>query len=336
MIKKIKYYISKQTTPYTNLAIEEYLLNNVEQGECILYLWQNRHTVVVGKNQNAMRECKVEDLARDGGFLVRRLSGGGAVFHDLGNLNFTFLVRKSDYDVNRQLDVILEAVRKLGIAAEKTGRNDITIDGKKFSGNAFYIAGDKCYHHGTIMVDVDKEMLSRYLNASAEKLASKGVKSVKSRVINLAECASEVTIEKVTEKLIEAFGEVYDLTPQASSNEAFDAGEIDKLTAKFSDWDWRFGRLASFGYELGKRFEWGEIQLHLDINDGKIADAVVYTDAMDTQFAAAIPDILMGRSFSWTAIAAAIDEMEKSDAAAETMAEDIKKLILSGGDVNGR
>lgn len=336
MINNIKYYITRNTVPYINLAVEEYLLNNVLDGECILFLWQNKHTVVIGKNQNAMRECKVEKLESDGGYLVRRLSGGGAVFHDLGNLNFTFLTKKGDYDVNKQLEVILRAVGKLGINAEKTGRNDIEICGKKFSGNAFYKSGEKCYHHGTIMVDVEKEMLSKYLNASVEKLASKGVKSVKSRVVNLAECTAGVTVEVVKEKLVEVFGEVYGLMPKEILDEAFDRKEIEKLTAKFSDWNWCFGRLASFGYEISKRFGWGEIQLHLDVKEGKIKDVEVYTDAMDTQFFADIPCVLKGLPFSWAVLAAAIDKIEKSDLVSMSMVEDIKELLLHGGEGNGR
>ena len=140
---------------------EQYLLENVQQETCILYLWQNRRTVVIGRNQNALRECRTTQLEADGGFLARRLSGGGAVFHDLGNLNFTFLVNKEDYDLQRQLSVIVEACRAMGIPAECSGRNDVLSEGRKFSGNAFYEHRGKSYHHGTLLVDVDMEnMLS--------------------------------------------------------------------------------------------------------------------------------------------------------------------------------
>ena len=148
MVTKLIYIESDQVNPYKNLAVEEYLLLHCEPQECILYLWQNQNTVVIGRNQNAWKECKVESLEENGGHLARRLSGGGAVYHDLGNLNFTFLVNKDEYSLEKQLQVIINAMGRLGLKAEKSGRNDILIDGKKFSGNAFYEQEKHCYHHG--------------------------------------------------------------------------------------------------------------------------------------------------------------------------------------------
>lgn len=138
MVTKLTYIESDQVNPYKNLAVEEYLLLHCEDKECILYLWQNQNTVVIGRNQNAWKECKVTKLEEENGHLARRLSGGGAVYHDLGNLNFTFLVNKDEYSLEKQLQVIINAMGRLGLKAEKSGRNDILIDGKKFSGNAFY------------------------------------------------------------------------------------------------------------------------------------------------------------------------------------------------------
>ena len=151
MINRLSYFISSSTNPYLNLAVEEYLLETVKPNQLILYLWQNERTVVIGKNQNAWKECRFQELEADGGHLARRLSGGGAVFHDLGNLNFTFLMPSGDYDLSKQMSVILEAVRSLGIDAQKSGRNDVTVDGKKFSGNAFCKRSKVKQHHGTLL-----------------------------------------------------------------------------------------------------------------------------------------------------------------------------------------
>ena len=166
MIDKLKLYRGQSFDPFFNLAVEEYLLQNTDEGCCTLYLWQNQNTVVIGRNQNAFKECRTTLLEDEGGKLARRLSGGGAVFHDLGNLNFTFLVPTADYDLDKQLKVIELACEKLGVKVERSGRNDILADGRKFSGNAFYKNGPRAYHHGTLMVDVDREKMGRYLNPS--------------------------------------------------------------------------------------------------------------------------------------------------------------------------
>ena len=168
------YFAEGQTfDPYFNLAMEKWLCDHLD-GRRILYLWQNEHTVVIGKNQNPLKECRLAALKQDGGLLARRCSGGGAVYHDLGNLNFTFLVREADYSVPRQLEVILHALNALGIPAERSGRNDILADGRKCSGNAFYRSEGRCYHHGTLLVDVDRAAMSRYLTVDPAKLAAKG------------------------------------------------------------------------------------------------------------------------------------------------------------------
>jgi lipoate-protein ligase A len=245
-------------------------------------LWQNERTVVIGKNQNPWKECRIAELEADGGRLVRRLSGGGAVFHDLGNLNFTFFATKENYSVERQLQVILEAVRGLGIPAEKTGRNDISVEGRKFSGNAFFSDGKHCYHHGTILVNVDMSMLSHYLNVSREKLVSKGVESVRSRVTNLTEYNGHLTIGLMKQELIEAFRRVYGLEVEEIRVNDIDPELLHPLEQKFSSWEWLYGKKMEFNYSLNKRFTWGDLDLRFEVESGMIRECVIYSDSLVT------------------------------------------------------
>lgn len=328
MMKQIYYYESLQNIPYDNIALEEYLLMNVQPDECILYLWQNKHTVVIGRNQNVWKECKTAELEADRGYLARRLSGGGAVFHDLGNLNFTFLARKANYNVERQLEVILRAVQKLGIKAEKSGRNDITVNGAKFSGNAFYSTKDYCYHHGTVLFNVDKDNLSKYLNVSKAKLQSKGVSSVRSRIANLRDFNPDITLEQLREKMIEAFGEVYGFAPQKLEESRLDKAAIQALSEKFSSRDWLYGAPIKFSYEVSKRFDWGEIELQMEIGNGKVLNTAVYSDSLHPHFISAIPDALNGTLFSSSALANAIDAISLEDGVPPILVDDIKNLLL--------
>ncbi len=294
MVRRLTWIETDNTWPYRNLAMEEYMTSHEEKGECILFLWQNRHTVVIGKNQNCWKECKVSELESDGGYLVRRLSGGGAVYHDLGNLNFTFMVKRPDYDVDRQLQVIITALGLLGIHSEKTGRNDVTADGRKFSGNAFYRSGDCCYHHGTLLLDVDKGQMSRFLNVSREKLASKSVASVKSRVVNLKELRPDLTVELMKETLVKAFSQVYGLPARRMDESELPQDEIQGLTDRFQSWDWKYGRKIPFDYQLEQRFGWGDIQLQLHVEQGRVTEAAAYSDAMEQELIAGIPEVLKG------------------------------------------
>lgn len=294
MIERIRYYITKNTDPYHNLALEEHLFCMTGDRECILFLWQNEKTVVIGKNQNPWRECRIKELEKDKGRLVRRLSGGGAVFHDLGNLNFTFLAAKENYDVNRQLQVILDAVNRLGIPAEKTGRNDIAVEGKKFSGNAFYCDNNRCFHHGTILVDVDIEKLSHYLNVSINKLQSKGVESVRSRVTNLKEYNSSLTIAGMTEELITSFGKIYGLTPATIRETEINEGEVLRRKEKFASRDWIYGRRIAFDSCLERRFSWGDIEIQFKVDRGSIHSCRVYSDSLETDLFGQVEQALTG------------------------------------------
>ena len=193
---KLKIIRTDNTNPYVNLALEEHLTMNAKEDEVLLYLWQNAHTVVIGRNQNPWRECDVEAIKRDDVYLARRISGGGAVYHDMGNLNFTFVARDGLFDVEKQTEVILLACRLLGVNAIKTGRNDLTVDEKKFSGHAYFSSNGYNYHHGTIMMKVNGEDLTKYLNVPDSKLKSKGVASVRSRVTNLCEHIKDDRLQK--------------------------------------------------------------------------------------------------------------------------------------------
>ena len=321
MITKASFLLTQETNPYKNLALEEFLLMNCQPGECILYLWQNRNTVVIGRNQNCWKECNVSQLEKDGGFLVRRLSGGGAVYHDMGNLNFTFLVRKEDYNVDRQMNVIIRAMQLLGIHAEKTGRNDATVDGRKFSGNAYYETGDHCYHHGTLLIQTDTRKMSRYLQVSREKLQSKGVNSVRSRVANLCEFCPDCNVDMVSHSMRQAFGEIYQLPVEDFGRERLDEAVLEQSRERFSSWEWKYGRSIPFQHELSRRFPWGEVQIQLNVDGGIIQMANVFSDSMDPDWAEQLKLSLEKQPYNQDAMCAALNSLP------ENIRKDLQALI---------
>ncbi len=294
MIKKTAYIESTGVNPHRNLAVEEYLFSRCGEDEAILYLWQNENTIVIGKNQNAWRECRISRIEEDGAVIARRISGGGAVFHDLGNLNFTFLVSKENYNLKRQLEVILRAVQKLGIHAEASGRNDILVEGQKFSGNAFHEHKGRCYHHGTIMVDVKLGELNKYLNVSKKKLESKGIKSVRSRVTNLISYNPELTINQLKKALRETFEEVYGYPSRIIKEEELDKQAVQELYEKYASWEWVYGKEFEFQYEVSERFEWGQVDIQFQVDSGQIVDAAVYSDSLRPEVIQKLPRELKG------------------------------------------
>ena len=199
-----KYICSENTSPYYNLAFERSLFDFVDEDTVILYLWQNSHTIVIGKNQNAYAECKVDEFINAGGTLARRPSGGGAVYHDLGNLNFSIICNESIAKEHTYQRIVKEALGYFGIVSEFNGRNDLTVDDKKFSGNAFYVKDDVLCQHGTILINSDFKELSKYLTPDISKLERNHVKSVESRVVNLSEISDKITVESMKEAMIKA------------------------------------------------------------------------------------------------------------------------------------
>lgn len=279
MIHTLTLVNTDKVIPYGNLAMEEYLLNQLKKGECILYLWQNQHTVVVGRNQNPWKECHCESLKKDGGFFARRLSGGGAVYHDLGNLNFTFLINREDYDIVRQTTIVLDAMKRLGIHAVKTGRNDITVDGKKVSGHAYYETREKCYHHGTIMVSVDTQNLNRYLRVDMKKLKSNGVNSVQSRVGNLCDYA-DVSIGEMKHSLKESFEAEYGCKCTVMRGEEWKNPALEKLEKKYASWEWLYGRNIIFEKTIDRKFDWGVVQICYNVKNGRLEEVGIYSDSL--------------------------------------------------------
>lgn len=305
---------AQDSCPYANQALEKHLLELVEPGQLILYLWQNRQTVVIGKNQNPWQECRLAELEEDGGFLARRISGGGAVYHDLENLNFTFLSRPEQYQVQRNLELILLALESLGIRGEISGRNDLTVAGRKISGSAFY-EGKSCFHHGTLMVGVDTELLSRYLRPSAKKLASKGVASVRSRVANLSEFCPGLNPDLLSEALLSAMKSYFGTGPELLSPATLDQQRLAALEQEFADPEWRLGRPIPCDLSLSERFPWGEVELRLSVNRGRVRGVQLFTDALRNELPAKVEEALLGAEFSGRELRARLDAIGEGDLA---------------------
>lgn len=304
MINNIQIFISDSFDAYKNLATEKYLFDTVDESSCILYLWQNKNTVVIGRNQNAWAECKTSLLEEEKVTLARRLSGGGAVFHDLGNLNFTFLTQTKNYDLEKNLEVLKKACSYANIETEFSGRNDILASGKKFSGNAFYNSKGRSYHHGTILVCADKEKMSRYLTPPEAKLEAKGIKSVKSRVVNLSELSPTLTISDMKRYMVLAFEKVYN--KKAELIEKTNKKKILQLSEEYSKWDYLYGKSLPASISVRKQFSWGNAELKIMVSNGVIADLMLYTDSLDVHLPEKLKTALTSCRFEQKAIDAVL------------------------------
>ena len=273
--------IRHETDPYFNLAAEEYALTAFDR-DCFM-LWRNAPTVIVGRHQNTLAEIDVEYVRAAGLPVVRRLSGGGAVFHDLGNLNYTFITAAADgqarIDFRRFSQPILDALLDMGVPAEFQGRNDLTIDGRKFSGNAEYVGGGRVLHHGTLLFAARMSDMAAALRPDPAKFADKAVKSVRSRVTNISDHLPEpMTVLEFRDRLM---AHVMATTPGATAY-SFTAADVAAITqlreAKYATWEWNYGRSPAYNFRKAVRTPGGTVEAALDVSNGLIAAARFYGD----------------------------------------------------------
>lgn len=288
---KLKVYLSGSLNPHLNLATEEWIFHNLNPTQQILFLWRNQNTVVIGRNQNPWSECNLAQMKKDEIHLARRTTGGGAVFHDLGNTNFTFLSPKEGYKRENNINVILNALKKFGINnGEASGRNDLTIpfeDGpRKFSGSAYRETRDRAFHHGTLLLNADLTRLGNYLTPSPKKLQAKGKESVRARVVNLSEVSSEINHERIVEAAVASFEEFYKAKADIEVLDLESLKNIPELNEKFmnlSSWDWLYGNTLEFSHKMDEYTALGFFDFHFKVVDGVIKDLKIFTDCLYPQ-----------------------------------------------------
>lgn len=292
--------ISETYDPWFNLATEDWIFRDMDPSEHVLFLWRNDKTVVIGRNQNPWSECNLEKMKKGNVNLVRRQSGGGAVFQDLGNTCFTFLCPRERYDKKRNFQIIINALGKLGINAEASGRNDILVDGKKVSGSAFKENSDRAFHHGTLMINVNLDELANYLTPSKKKLVSKGTASVRSRVANLSEFGKEISHELLAKELISEFFRTYG---SEENVRILDEGDLKKIPALNEYYnflrsrDWILGESPRFEHHLEERFDWGTLDLHLNSENGRIVGVKIFSDCLNPELVDALEKAVEGADY---------------------------------------
>lgn len=344
----LRILISSTHNPWLNLATEEWIFNSLDANTQTLFLWRNQDTVVIGRNQNPWSECNLSRMEIEKVSLARRTSGGGAVFHDLGNTCFTFLSPKAGYDRAQNTGILIRALSRLGITAEASGRNDLVISAqtlesrglldiqseelpapRKVSGSAFRETQKKAFHHGTFLIATDLSRLGNYLTPHPKKLQSKGRASVRGRVMNLSELEPSITHEKLVTAVIEAFQEFHQATTVPEILDSSSLSEISELSTifeRFSSWEWRFGHAPQFSQTFAEYFKFGMFELHLNSDQGLITSAKAFSDALMDDMTLVISKMeteLVGKRFSRDGLNAAFEPLFREFPAVQAELDDI-------------
>jgi len=294
------------TDPHLNLALEEYALRNFDYDNDYLLFYINEPSIIIGRNQNTLEEINHEYVEEKGIHVVRRISGGGAVYHDTGNLNFSFITdydKKSLNNFEKFTAPIVRVLNKMGVDAELSGRNDLQVDDRKISGNAQFSSVDRMFSHGTLLYNSDLDEVTNALDVKMSKIESKGHKSVRSRVANISEFMDQ-SMETATfrQKLLEGLYEdrdefeTYHLT-KAEWNEVHSLKD-----EKYGQWDWNFGKSPKFNIQRSRRFDAGEIDLRLDVENGHIDNIKIYGDFFGSEPVEQLENYLQGERYDRTEI----------------------------------
>lgn len=272
------------TDPQINLALEEYVLENFGETDTYLLFYINEPSIIIGRNQNTIEEINTDYVDGNGIKVVRRLSGGGAVYHDLGNLNFSFITQDdgdSFHNFAKFTEPVVEALNALGVPAELKGRNDLLADGRKISGNAQFATKGRMFSHGTLMFDSEIEHVVAALNVKKEKIESKGIKSIRSRVVNISEFLDEkITMQEFKDLILRSIFEVDDVkdVPQYVLTEE-DWENVRKISEeRYQNWEWNFGKSPAFNKQASHKFPAGLVDVRLDVKKGIIENCKVYGD----------------------------------------------------------
>ncbi|MDZ5470227.1 lipoate--protein ligase [Bacillus sp. 31A1R] len=301
------------TNPKINLAIEEYALKNLDINETYLLFYINEPSIIIGKNQNTIEEINTEYVEEQGIHVVRRLSGGGAVYHDLGNLNFSFITKddgESFHNFQKFTEPVIEALKQLGVNAELSGRNDILAEGRKISGNAQFSTKGRMFSHGTLLFDSEIDSVVSALKVKKDKIESKGIKSIRSRVANISEFLTEkITIEEFKSLILQSIFGGLDQVQEYKLTEE-DWNNIHKLSEeRYQNWDWNYGKSPKFNLQHSHRFPVGQVDIRLEVNKGLIDHCKIYGDFFGVGDVSDIEEKLVGLRYEKAEIEKALADV---------------------------
>jgi lipoate---protein ligase len=314
-MSQLKVILSDSFNPHLNLATEEWIFHHMDPSSQVLFIWRNEETVVIGRNQNPWSECNLSQMKEDHVHLARRTTGGGAVFHDLGNTNFTFLSPKDGYRRDNNIKIILEALAELGIVGEASGRNDLVMpaaDGpRKFSGSAYREKADRAFHHGTLLINANLSRLANYLTPNPKKLQAKGKESVRARVMNLSEAIPGLAHVLLSDRIINSFESFYGGRATRETLNLDSLRSNAELRCKYeelSSWDWLYGRTLEFTHQMDQYLSLGFFDFHFKVEDARIVDLQIYSDCLYPALIELFKEELNGKNYS----AASIEGVQKN------------------------